>query len=430
QAAPSSGGLATHGISRSERSLPAVPQDVLSPWSAAPSANLRVLRDQPLYKQSPIPSEADSSEDEVLDKTLISQAIPEMHSDLPDLPDFEAATVVHEGVPFEEWSNGAQLNADRDFKEHEPQRHFHDTHPGEIKVDSYPFLKADHARKKTFGLRTALAFVFAIVMGSAGWWFLAQNRHVARGVDYPEIFGMEVPMVKVPRGPLFQGLEEKNKAHSPGFQVHLETFWIDTFEVTVAQYQECVQAKKCSSPPGMQLEKQRQYPNRPVVRVTWGEASRFCAWAGKRLPAESEWEKAARGQTKSIYPWTSTQELKCEFANIFTCAPRHLRSVGPKLRAKGKSLYGAYDMIGNAREWVLDCYDSKFYTKRRRSMRKGKLLLMVNRAKSKRRCARYSVRGGSFREQRLERLTTYYRGARRSGRYRDVGFRCAWDPAR
>lgn len=98
------------------------------------------------------------------------------------------------------------------------------------------------------------------------------------------------------------------------------------------------------------------YANYPVLIYNPDEAETYCRWAGRRLPTEAEWEKAARGPDKRLYPWGN--ELACEQASFFLCTQDTTAVDEPQA---GTSYYGALNMAGNVWEWVADWYDPDYY---------------------------------------------------------------------
>ncbi len=175
-----------------------------------------------------------------------------------------------------------------------------------------------------------------------------------------------VSMVVVPEGPFLMGSAEGEGRpdERPQKSVFLDSYAIDVFEVTNARYLAFVKASVHKDPPNPYREGPLSgvpgIADLPVVQVTWYDAFDYCHWAGKRLPSEAEWEKAARGPDGKIYPWGNTLPTR-EIANfgIDWKDLNTLRAVGSF--PKGQSVYKVHDMAGNAREWVQDWYHPESY---------------------------------------------------------------------
>jgi len=152
----------------------------------------------------------------------------------------------------------------------------------------------------------------------------------------------------------------------PYHEVYLDAYYIDRTEVTAAAYESCVTAGGCTAPAGSGSYSTYQKPGmegHPVNYVTWFQAESYCAWAGKRLPTEAEWEKAARGTDGRKYPW-GNEAATCDYAVMYDggngCGTGETWDVCSKSPA-GDSPYGLCDMAGNVWEWVADWYDSDYY---------------------------------------------------------------------
>ena len=144
------------------------------------------------------------------------------------------------------------------------------------------------------------------------------------------------------------------KDQHPERKIFLAAFYIDRYEVTNSQYKEFIDATQFTMLPshwkeGMYPEELRDHP---VTNITWSEAWSYAAWAGKQLPTEAQWEKAARGSEGRLYPWGNAY-VKGQ-ANVGIDGARQTAKVGSY--PEDKSSYGAYDMAGNVMEWSQDWY--------------------------------------------------------------------------
>lgn len=164
----------------------------------------------------------------------------------------------------------------------------------------------------------------------------------------------EEGMVLVAAGEFTMGSNAGFKNEVPERKVKLKAYYIDKYEVSNKDYKKFTDATSRTVPKhwvnGMYNANEE---NCPVVNVSWDDADAYAKWAGKRLPTEEEWEKAARYTDARKYPWGNQwDETKCNSYNYL--GKNSLKPVNSY--PEGKSMYGCYNMGGNAWEWTSDWY--------------------------------------------------------------------------
>jgi len=239
-------------------------------------------------------------------------------------------------------------------------------------------------------------------------------------------------MTLVASGEFLMGSKEEDfiPEEMPQHAVILDAFYIDRYEITNAQYWKFMDYimktgdhSKCSPSepinkshlPGNSFRgyeyKYYNYPDYPVTRVDWYDAYAYAAWAGKRLPTEAEWEKAARGTDGRRFPWGNVWEIK--FCNVGTDGNLPV-SVGSF--EDGNSVYGCYDMTGSVSEWCEDWYHPEYYLGSPKKNPKGPVKGTGKRI----------IRGGSMFAQNVYKLRCAVRMfGEPADRNKSVGFRCA-----
>jgi formylglycine-generating enzyme required for sulfatase activity len=182
------------------------------------------------------------------------------------------------------------------------------------------------------------------------------------------------PMVLVSAGPFLMGLPETDflaeDHEKPQRQVFLDPFWIDVYPVTNARFRLFLEAGGYDrpdwwTPEGWTWKGQASVrqplqwgmagwdgPDQPVAGVSWYEADAYARWAGRRLPTDAEWEKAARGGDDRRYPWGNhwPSALLANFNNNVG------RTTPVGLFREGISPWGCLDMAGNVNNWTSDWY--------------------------------------------------------------------------
>jgi eukaryotic-like serine/threonine-protein kinase len=237
--------------------------------------------------------------------------------------------------------------------------------------------------------------------------------------------------VLIPAGTFQMGCDTSNLAENgcseswqarelPLHPIYLDAYHIDKYPVTNARYKACVDAGGCTAPQNVNSSTRTPYygnatyANYPVINVDWHRANAFCAWAGKRLPTEAEWEKAARGPNDTRkYPWGNA-DATCSIANYGRCVG-DTSEVGSY--PDGASPYGVMDMAGNVWEWVNDWSQSDYYSVSPGSNPQGPATGTLR-----------VLRGGSWNND-VNRVRSAYRSNDRPGVWDDYGgFRCVRSP--
>jgi formylglycine-generating enzyme required for sulfatase activity len=227
-------------------------------------------------------------------------------------------------------------------------------------------------------------------------------------------------MSLIPEGYFIMGQQNYGN-EQPMHTVYLNSYYIDVYEVTNAEYKNCVDSGACELPISMRSYTRSsyydnpQFSNYPVVYVTWEQAQNYCEWRGGRLPTEAEWEKAARGEG-DVRPLPWGEGLDCDKANYNQCNIGDTVEVGSY--PDGISPYGLYDMMGNVWEWVSDWYSETYYEI---STDFNPLGPSTGSAKV--------LRGASFDEYTNEMHLSYRGYDTPVNATNEIGFRCAKDAA-
>jgi len=192
-------------------------------------------------------------------------------------------------------------------------------------------------------------------------------------------------------------------------------FDLDRREATGADYAACVEAGACAGPPDTRGCPARYWETAglPAACVTWEEARAFCAWAGKRLPSEAEWEYAARAGRDDRWFWWGEKYDWMHANNLGVGGRDQFREAAPP-GSFGPDPYGSFDLIGNAAEWVQDCYGSSYLG----GPKDGS-------AREWEGCERRVKRGGSWKDDATLLRVSSRLGVIATERDRSLGFRCA-----
>ena len=236
------------------------------------------------------------------------------------------------------------------------------------------------------------------------------------------------PMVLIPAGPFTMGSHDGLPNERPEHTVTLDAYYIDRYEVTLSRYRRFLEEGKHDSPPTWDDEAAVTVGDRPAIGMRWDSAVAYCRWAGKRLPTEAEWEKAARGTDGRRYPWGDMQPF-VDMANynrgmwvseaitlVAVTSGLEGMSVRHGLKEGGRSPFGVFHMAGNAAEWVADWYERDYYHKSPGRNPPGPAI-----------GEKRILRGGSWADVPTALRVTARFSAEPDFEDRTVGFRCAMD---
>jgi formylglycine-generating enzyme required for sulfatase activity/regulator of sirC expression with transglutaminase-like and TPR domain len=235
-------------------------------------------------------------------------------------------------------------------------------------------------------------------------------------------------MAWVPSGSFTMGSNNNGLDETPEHDVFLDAFFIDVYEVSAKDFAEFLNAVKTprvfylANKFGTLLYNGRyqtrpELESLPINNVSWEGANAYCRSIGKRLPTEAEWEKAARGTDKRIFPWGNSSPTP-EHARYFQTwmdVIAHRVMVPVSDLPEGKSPFGLHNMAGNVKEWVDDWYDREYYVdsseyKNPKGPIGGEFKVL---------------RGGSWRDLGGFVYSSFRNNSDRTTRMDDYGFRCA-----
>lgn len=250
-------------------------------------------------------------------------------------------------------------------------------------------------------------------------WANAGSPGEAQASPKPEI-------VLIPKGPFIMGSTESDVKwvvakffseslewyldETPAHEVFLDAYYIDKYEVTNEEFIKFRETVKGREPKFMD-EPRFNKLNHPVVGISWREAKEYCQWAGKRLPTEAEWEKAARGADGRYYPWGNEPDPTLANVRGLEDENRYTAPFGDY--EDGKSPFGVHDLAGNVWEWTADWY-LPYEGNRQESDLYGELLKVI--------------KGGSWKSN-MDLARSAIRGKAIPGQPQNyIGFRCVRDP--
>lgn len=242
---------------------------------------------------------------------------------------------------------------------------------------------------------------------------LVAPRALAGGLrDCPEC----PELVQIPGGSFDMGSDFGHRSERPAHRVTIEPFAIGKYEVTVAEYQACVDAGACRP----QSDLAEASPETPIHDISWSDAQDYVAWlrektgAPYRLPTEAEWEYAARAGSETRFWWG--EEVGVGRANCQNCGGEWDRSRPVEIGSYEANPFGVHDMHGGVMEWVADCWSNDYQG----APADGS-------ARNQSNCLQRVLRGGSWQNDQTYATSTSRLGYDFDVRYLSNGLRVARD---
>ena len=227
-----------------------------------------------------------------------------------------------------------------------------------LNVDETAFVASSYSNRKRQILQKYVFWIIALILTSIvlaafplrpAYYALLRQRVIKAS-----------PMLELKGGNITFGTDAPRFSDEPALETRfVDTFSMETAEVTNAKYRACVQAVVCKEPKDTTYYDQPSYNEHPVVQVTLDQATTYCAWLGRRLPDTYEWERAARGlaEEERLWPWGDSPP-SIDQANIIILpepgeewyVPKGTLPVG--YLVEGATPEGIFDLVGNVWEWT------------------------------------------------------------------------------
>ena len=229
----------------------------------------------------------------------------------------------------------------------------------------------------------------------------------------------EVPqkMVLVPGGEFIMGKDSRYEVDfSPAHKVKVDSFYMDKYAVNNAEYYKFCRETEHILPEFWDVEKFRcgkDFPNHPVVGISWSDAEEYAEWAGKRLPTEAEWEYAARGKLID-HDYPTSKRWKIPLRR--NTPGESWENLIVEVDSYDPNAYGLFNMSGNIWEWTNDVYKEDYYKNS-----------PTNNPKGPEEGALRAIRGGSWHSGKMCKRVYFRKGLPANWVDFAVGFRCAKD---